>query len=280
MKKEELDDTEATSKIRQHPFEVRKMILTLLALGVAASLVVPTMLASTFKFRFKIPQLNFVRTMRQELRIVVCALAATALANPNVRWMQITHDGTSVNGKDLVTFGVRCVRIVLSSTEATAALRARSIFHRKVIEPLRFLANDTQLGFNTYDMGKVYDPLIEFLRKAKDDGHFFMSATLNIFSDALNEREAAIYDQWEAKKMNQCGKTCDGTMKVNVFDLTTTALFAPDEPTPEDAEGTSEYELCVKLLQTLAEGFVDGALKCPLKDILTSENGYLSALQL
>jgi len=76
------EDSGTMVKNRQHPFEVRKMILTLLALGVAASLVVPTMLASTFKFRFKIPQLNFVRTMRQELRIVVCALAATALANP------------------------------------------------------------------------------------------------------------------------------------------------------------------------------------------------------
>jgi hypothetical protein len=94
-----------------HGFEVRLRIITLLAIGVPASIVVSTLLASAFKFPGNVPRINFVRNMRSELRIVVCALAATACAQPCARWMQITHDGTSVNGKELVTFGVRMVKL-------------------------------------------------------------------------------------------------------------------------------------------------------------------------
>ena len=51
----------------------------------------------------------------------------------------------------------RCLFTLLGSIEIIAAVRCRAIIHLKVIEPLHFFANDSELSFSPVDMGPILD---------------------------------------------------------------------------------------------------------------------------
>ena len=79
--------------------------------------------------------------------------------------------------------------MALGSVEGIAALRARAIFHVKVVSPLRFFANSDALGFSPADMGTVLDEAYDFLMRAKDDGSLLMKLDLDIFEGALDDED-------------------------------------------------------------------------------------------
>ena len=75
--------------------------------------------------------------------------------------MQYLHEVINTSGIDNIL--EQYLFTVLGSVEGMAAVRARAILHVKVVEPLRFFANDSDLGFSPIDMGPVLDALFKFL---------------------------------------------------------------------------------------------------------------------
>ena len=160
---------------------------------------------------------------------------------------------------------------MFSSSEVVAALRSRAIFHLKVVEPLRFLTNDKEIGFNSIDIGTVLDALFEFLTLVKDDGALLLDLNVDIFMDHLEEEHQQIYQCFLAKRFNQKGKSCDGKTEAKIHNLIVAELY---EPSVEIASSSRDFT--VAFLSSLAAGYLDGMLKSPTKDHLSHLDGHLS----
>ncbi len=147
---------------------------------------------------------------------------------------------------------------VLSSIEGMSAVRARAILHVKVLEPLRFFANDSDLGLTP-----------------------------------VTDEQRPHYDEWKLSRLNRKGYSVNGKQKVNTHYLVMGALF---EPSDADMQSTSEetknllqvrrpYPFSDSLspvcnlpnTQVLAEGFIDGMMASPMREHLSAADGEYTA---
>ena len=154
--------------------------------------------------------------------------------------------------------------ITLGSNECIAAIRARAIFFEKVISPLRFFTNSTDLGFSPVDMGRPLAGLCQFLLQAQDDGSMFMDKALDIFAgfEDGNQDEGNTYSEWKGHLANRMGKTIDGSHKVNISDLIDSALYTPEK------ECEAIRRECITVLEELCKGFLEGMETTPMADVL------------
>jgi hypothetical protein len=127
-----------------------------------------------------------------------------------------------------------------------AAVRARAILSTKVIDPLRFFANDSGLGLSPADMGPILDRVFDFLVKVKDNGSLLMDMSLDIFVGVLDEEQQTHYDAWKLQRLNQKGYSVNGKLKVNTHYLVMGALFEP-----ADADMKSTDNDTINLLQVI-----------------------------
>ncbi len=184
--------------------------------------------------------------------------------------MHYLHAVFSTSGIDSIL--EQYLLTVLGSVEGMAAVQAQAIVHVKVVEPPRFFADDSALGFSPIDMGFVLDAIFQFLDLAKDNGALPMDIDLKIFDRVLKEDEKMHYAAWKQPKCDQKDYSLDGRHVVNTHPLVMAALF-----TLEDADMQSTEIDTKNLLQALAEGFIDGMKTTSMSDSLSSCEGKYSA---
>ena len=117
----------------------------------------------------------------------------------------------------------------------------------KVVDPLRFFANDSGLGLSPADMGPILDTVYDFLLKVKDNGSLLMDMSLDVFKDVLDDEQQVHYDAWKLQRLNMKGYSVDGKQKVNTHYLAMGALFEP-----ADADMKSTDNDTKNLLQVIA----------------------------
>ena len=145
---------------------MRKAIIQLLGIGLTPAQVGPAMCVGQMMGArgagegagaegagsdFTVPGDRFIRAMRNELRIIVEALAARVAADPDMLWQQIGFDGTGKDGKDFITANIKiksestgksrtlCLRGAFMPEDKSAQKEAEAIRDRYIANGRRLL---------------------------------------------------------------------------------------------------------------------------------------------
>ena len=165
-----------------------------------------------------------------------------------------------IDTKDVDNILERNLFITLGSLEAQAALRARAIFFLKVIFPLRFISNSSDLASSPVDMAKPLTTLYEFLANAANDGSLFMDGSLDIFLSSLDGTAREMYGDFNASFQRIKGTRADGSGKVEVYSVIMEELFKPM------AESEALKAETIAVLEVHSAGFMEAMSDTPMRD--------------
>ncbi len=149
--------------------------------------------------------------------------------------------------------------LCLSSSEVIAALRCRCMLWIKVIMPLRFFTNDSDVDFSAADMYQVLEPLYAFLQELERDGKLLMDIDLDIYSkvglnaDGSDGTASLAYKAWLSKHARKQMKTINGGSSLPFNRLTDLEVFEPKDPDNKATDSMVE-----SLNQAWATGLLEG----------------------